>query len=129
MKTSTVLIAVAGVVLSNLQGAAAGCYTSGDTWHSVFDARATALDYCRGGLFKDYFSPGQTKSACRNTGGGRLRMDFQVQNLNTKNGFYLNPQDCYQGLLNEIEGCSMGGESVNSASLWRFRSDPNSGGC
>ncbi|KAK3651330.1 hypothetical protein LTR56_005787 [Elasticomyces elasticus] len=127
MKISTVLCAVAGVILSNLQGATAGCYTSGVGWHSEFDASTAAWDHCWGGVFKDYFGPGETKRACRNS--GQYRMDFEVQNLNTKNGFYLNKDDCYHGLLNEIEGCSGGGESVNSASLWRFRSDPNEGHC
>ncbi|KAK5680345.1 hypothetical protein LTS10_007272 [Elasticomyces elasticus] len=129
MKTSTVLIAVAGVVLSNLQGATAGCYTSGDAWASSFqDARNAAFDHCYGGVFKNFFGPGETKSACRNSGSG-YKADFEVQNLNTKNGFYLDMNDCYFGLLNEIEGCSRGGDSVNGASLWRFRSDPNLGRC
>ena len=125
MKTSTALIALAGIVSFNTQGAKATCYGSGDKWPS-FGGRDEALqfvsDACRNnnGMFTGYFDPGQTKRMCPvSTIYPYISEGFEVQNLNTRDGFDLDDTDCYNRLKNEILGCDQGGESIVAG--WRFR--------
>lgn len=121
MKTSTILIALGGVLSFGVQSVSANCYGSGDSWPSTEQARAFVQDACykQGGMFTGNFAPRQTKSMCPRSGSKNLGLLFEVQNLNTNTGFDLGNDDCYQRLTNEIFGCGQGGESTVAG--WRFR--------
>jgi hypothetical protein len=56
------------------------------------------------------YSPGQTKWMCPKSKYTNLgNTKFEVQNQNTKQSFDLG-DDCYNGLVSEIEKCKWGGE-------------------
>ncbi|KAK3638756.1 hypothetical protein LTR56_012863 [Elasticomyces elasticus] len=134
MKTSTALIALAGVLFSNLQGAIAGCYTTGETWPDGDQQRQAVMDACYDNVFSNgalagFYGPGETKRACvpsDNYPG--MGFVYEVQNLNGQEGFAIADVDCYIGVKNEVLGCSKGGESTTE-SLWRFRADPGFNTC
>lgn len=121
MKTSTILIALGGVLSFGVSSVSAGCYGSGDSWPNTEEARSFVQNACynNGGMFTGWYAPRQTKSMCPRSGGKSLGLLFEVQNLNTGAGFDLGDDDCYQRLTNEIFGCGNGGESTVSG--WRFR--------
>lgn len=121
MKTSTILVALGGVLSFGVQSVSANCYGSGDSWPNMEQARAFVQDACykQGGMFTGNFAPRQTKSMCPRSGSKNLGLLFEVQNLNTNTGFDLGNDDCYKRLTNEIFGCGKGGESTVAG--WRFR--------
>lgn len=121
MKTSTILVALSGVLSFGVSSVSAGCYGSGDSWPNTEEARSFVQNACynNGGMFTGWYAPRQTKSMCPRSGGKSLGLLFEVQNLNTGAGFDLGDDDCYQRLTNEIFGCGNGGESTVSG--WRFR--------
>ncbi|KAK5675005.1 hypothetical protein LTS10_012417 [Elasticomyces elasticus] len=122
MKTSTALIALAGVVSSIVPVATAGCYTSGDKYPDTNQAQSYLDGICRD--LATYYQSSETKNICRFS--GQVGINFEIQNKNSRNGFSLAYGDCINGLRNEIVGCSMGGDTTNNVSLWRFRVDPGS---
>ncbi|KAH8585292.1 hypothetical protein B0O99DRAFT_696679 [Bisporella sp. PMI_857] len=121
MKIPTILAALSAILASKVQGVAATCYKSGDTWPNLETAYRFVAEACynNGGMFTGYYSPGQTKAMCPRDGG--IGLVFEVQNLNN-DGFDLGDDDCLLRLKNEILACSHGGESTVAG--WRFRADP-----
>lgn len=118
MKTTTVVAILGGMLPFGLQGVRAECFGSGHTWGSTEVARGFVHDACYnfGGMFTGNYDPEQTKSMCPRD--GNLGYLFQVQNLNDHEGFDLGDDDCYNRLVDEIFGCSQGGQSTIAG--WRF---------
>ncbi|KJX93409.1 hypothetical protein TI39_contig4321g00008 [Zymoseptoria brevis] len=102
----------------------AGCYGSGDSWPNTEEARVFVREACfnDGGMFTGGWEPLQKKSMCPHAGSNNLGLFFEIENQNSREGFDLNNDDCYNRLTDEIFGCQHGGES--SVAGWRVRADP-----
>ena len=90
----------------------AGCYTSGEWWKhwtNQRDAQNAARDLCYNWL-ADWFDQGQTKTRCAPLDMG-IHVDFTV-GWRGQGRYWLNPQDCYDRLSNEIWACELGGAST-----------------
>ncbi|SMQ53988.1 unnamed protein product [Zymoseptoria tritici ST99CH_1A5] len=120
MKAYTIITALAIGVTS----VAATCYKSGDFWPNKEEARAFVHDACynQGGMFTGGWAPLQTKSMCPHAKSNNLGLLFEIENQNTREGFDLKDDDCYNRLTDEIFACEHGGDS--SVAGWRVRADP-----
>ncbi len=115
----TTIIALLGVGIDSVSAA---CYDSGAVWGDRVAARYHVERACRGydgkrRAFQGVYKPGETKSACVESGLGKY--NFRVQNLNRGASFDLRDADCVLRLHNVINDCERGGQSEVAG--WRFR--------
>ena len=122
MKTTSISTFLLAAVLS-ATSVSAKCYSGEVQWDNKDTAAWHAGRACRGydgkqGAFQGWFSPGETKHVCVDSGLGQ-RFDFTIINRNWDTGFDLGDDDCANRLSNEIYGCAYGGESEVAG--WMFR--------
>ncbi|KAL2021558.1 hypothetical protein VTK56DRAFT_7057 [Thermocarpiscus australiensis] len=105
----------------------AKCYGSGEEWGARDVVLNAARDTCKSQLSGSFGPSGGTadrKAACINGNGKKL--EFQIFHLQ-EGERNLSPNDCFNGLQEEIVGCDRGGDS--SKTDFRFKADPNAGSC
>ncbi|KAI6373103.1 hypothetical protein MCOR25_003502 [Pyricularia grisea] len=123
MHFSTIAATVIALLASPTQ---AECYTTGERWaEQRVDAYWVVQGMCTPQYVGGYFAPDQKKYQCIDLADGK-KGEFEVQ-WRGQGSQVLSDGDCVAGLLNEVNGCDLGGESVHFG--WFFRSDPNSGNC
>jgi hypothetical protein len=95
----------------------AGCYgmTADMYGQSMSGAEAVVNEFCTQEL-DGYFTEGQTKYHCLQL--RRNKVEFWV-GWRGRGGLTLDSADCKKRLMDEIKGCTLGGESV--VADWYFR--------
>ncbi|KAF2837422.1 hypothetical protein M501DRAFT_1032665 [Patellaria atrata CBS 101060] len=115
--------AVASALLL-ISTASAGCYTSGDTWDDVNNAKYHVEGICRE-WSSGATGSGTTRTSCKDGRSSAQHYDYLLYNQGSSRTVPFG--DCVTGLTKEIGGCSRGGESCENS--WCYRSDPNAGMC
>lgn len=96
----------------------ATCFRSGPEWSPT---KQIAIDFvnsiCNSNGVSGYFPEGMTKYRCKQLR-DNVKGEFWV-NWKGRGNLSLNDNDCKGGLINEINGCSKGGEST--IAQWYYR--------
>lgn len=135
MKTQTILSTIF-ILGANFIANASADYTCYDSGHiaRIKDLEHHSERACQGydddngvhrqGAFQGFYGPNERKTACVNVGNNRINME--VQNLNTKQGFDIDDVDCVAEFWDIPAKCwvieeedSRGGVAVESG--WYFR--------
>jgi hypothetical protein len=100
------LLVVLGSTLTKIQ---ARCYKNGDDWGLDKNQANAALEEICSYLAFNY-EDGQVKYFCINAESRNKKLEFWIENLSPRTR-YLDKPRCKQNLGDEINGCSLGGES------------------
>lgn len=112
------LLALFVILASTVTKTQALCYTHGDNWGPDRNQANAALEETCSSLAFDY-GRDQVKYFCINAESGNKKLEFSIENLAPRARFLEKPR-CIHNLGNEINGCSMGGESDWVAFTFRY---------
>jgi len=109
-------LALVGSLLSTVN---AGCFTSGASWSQVGGKpnAADVLVICVD-RFSGYWFPYESRGYCSLTASAN-HVDYTISNLENRVA-NMDPNGCQTFLMDEINGCNQGGDSVYSFG-WEFR--------
>jgi hypothetical protein len=101
-------------------GVHAECYKSGRKWDNTAPANDVIQAICNGndGGVSGTFAYQQSKDNCHQQDGG-LKYIFHIQYVGAASSITLDDAACRQGLRNEVNACSQGGESTSGD--WFFK--------
>ncbi|KAH6884604.1 hypothetical protein B0T10DRAFT_493468 [Thelonectria olida] len=125
--TSAIAIPEAGDSTQHLQKRA--CFKTGENFGNQRDLAQDKARFACNKHFKGNWKKRETVVKCYDLGssGKSVLLTVGLTGPNAGSTRYLDPDECFSGLSSEILNCGKGGDTTYGN--WRYRADPNSGGC
>ncbi|KAL2206784.1 hypothetical protein CC79DRAFT_1349646 [Sarocladium strictum] len=104
------------------------CFHTGESFGSSREAALDAAEYaCTSDLIGTY-SKRETRVRCYGIGNGKsVKLTVGLTGKNAPATRRIQFNECVDGLHKEIQNCGRGGDTTYGN--WRYRADPNKGGC